>query len=208
MKNMLPNLILIRKYFVPVKCFGNICPQHFSPSKYFVIVRGTYRPHQEETYMRQRRRQPQAVCQVGDSFSAASYKLVISSRPWLKLCAIRKRTTIKPNWLSNFAAGCVKTKVPRIFESCRKGKKCWVQIGVCKKEKHFCLLIVWDCYADEEADEQEDEDETPLHTITSGLSGSDSVVDIATGYGLGDPGIESRWGRDFPHLSRPTLEPI
>jgi hypothetical protein len=27
------------------------------------------------------------------------------------------------------------------------------------------------------------------------------------GYGLDDPGIESRWGRDFPHLSRPALGP-
>jgi len=34
-----------------------------------------------------------------------------------------------------------------------------------------------------------------------------SSVGIATGYGLDGPGIESRWGRDFPHLSRPTLGP-
>jgi len=27
-------------------------------------------------------------------------------------------------------------------------------------------------------------------------------VGIATGYGLDGPGIESRWGRDFPHLSQ------
>ena len=32
-------------------------------------------------------------------------------------------------------------------------------------------------------------------------------VGIATGYGLEGPGIESRWGRDFPHLSRPALGP-
>ena len=31
-----------------------------------------------------------------------------------------------------------------------------------------------------------------------------SSVGIATGYGMDGPGIESRWGRDFPHLSRPT----
>jgi hypothetical protein len=30
----------------------------------------------------------------------------------------------------------------------------------------------------------------------------DSSVGIATCYGLEGPGIESRWGRDFPHLSR------
>jgi hypothetical protein len=34
-----------------------------------------------------------------------------------------------------------------------------------------------------------------------------SVVGIATGYGLDGPGIESRWERDFPHLSRPALGP-
>jgi len=35
--------------------------------------------------------------------------------------------------------------------------------------------------------------------------GRDSSVGIATRYGLGGPGIESRWRRDFPHLSRPAL---
>jgi hypothetical protein len=34
-----------------------------------------------------------------------------------------------------------------------------------------------------------------------------SSVGIATGYGLDCPGIESRWRRDFPHLSRPALGP-
>jgi hypothetical protein len=35
--------------------------------------------------------------------------------------------------------------------------------------------------------------------------GRDSSVGIATCYGLDGPGIESRWGRDFPHPSRPAL---
>jgi len=35
--------------------------------------------------------------------------------------------------------------------------------------------------------------------------GPGSVVGIATGYRPDGPGIESRWGRDFPHLSRPAL---
>ena len=34
-----------------------------------------------------------------------------------------------------------------------------------------------------------------------------SSVSIVTGYGLDGPGIESRWRRDFPHLSRPALGP-
>jgi hypothetical protein len=39
------------------------------------------------------------------------------------------------------------------------------------------------------------------------LSLFSTVVGIATGYGLDGPGIESLWGRDFPNLSRPALEP-
>jgi hypothetical protein len=39
------------------------------------------------------------------------------------------------------------------------------------------------------------------------LCGPGSVVGIATGYGLDGPGIESRWGQDFPNLSIPTLRP-
>jgi hypothetical protein len=35
----------------------------------------------------------------------------------------------------------------------------------------------------------------------------DSSVGIATGYGLDGPGIESRWRRNFPHLSRPSCGP-
>jgi hypothetical protein len=33
--------------------------------------------------------------------------------------------------------------------------------------------------------------------------GPGTVVGVATGYGLDGPGNESRWGRDFPHLSIP-----
>jgi hypothetical protein len=39
------------------------------------------------------------------------------------------------------------------------------------------------------------------------LMGRDSSVGIATRYGLDGKGIESRWGRDFPHPSRPALGP-
>jgi len=34
-----------------------------------------------------------------------------------------------------------------------------------------------------------------------------NVVGTATGYGLVGQGIESRWGQDFPRLSRPALGP-
>jgi len=44
-------------------------------------------------------------------------------------------------------------------------------------------------------------------TIFRRVLQSDGVVGIATGYGLDGPGIGSRWGRDFPHLSQPVLGP-
>jgi hypothetical protein len=44
-------------------------------------------------------------------------------------------------------------------------------------------------------------------TDTLWINGPGSSVSIATGYGLDGQGIESRWGRDFPHLSRPALWP-
>jgi hypothetical protein len=40
------------------------------------------------------------------------------------------------------------------------------------------------------------------------LSGPGSSVGIATGYGLDDSGIESRWGQDFSHLSRPSCTKV
>jgi hypothetical protein len=43
--------------------------------------------------------------------------------------------------------------------------------------------------------------------VDSSVCGPGSVDGIATDYGLDDPGIETRWGRDFPHLSRTALEP-
>jgi hypothetical protein len=46
-----------------------------------------------------------------------------------------------------------------------------------------------------------------IFSSTSAYVGRDSSVDIATGYGLDGPGIESRWWRDFSHMSRPALGP-
>jgi hypothetical protein len=39
------------------------------------------------------------------------------------------------------------------------------------------------------------------------MGGPRSIVGIVTGYGLDSLGIESQWGRDFPHLSRLALGP-
>ena len=46
-----------------------------------------------------------------------------------------------------------------------------------------------------------------LFLVITFAGGPSSPVGIATGYGLDDPGIESRWERYFPHLSRPALGP-
>ena len=52
--------------------------------------------------------------------------------------------------------------------------------------------------------------EAPCYAIRLHLTDSQwarIAVGIATRYGLDGPGIESRWGRDFPHPSRPALKP-
>ena len=48
---------------------------------------------------------------------------------------------------------------------------------------------------------------TVVFTAEQSTRGQGSVVGIATAYGLDGPGIESRWGRDFPDLSRAALRP-
>jgi hypothetical protein len=48
---------------------------------------------------------------------------------------------------------------------------------------------------------------SPVIVQCKQTSGPGSSVGIATGYGLDGPGIESQWGRDFPHLSRLALGP-
>ena len=50
--------------------------------------------------------------------------------------------------------------------------------------------------------------DTALQEICNWEVGRDRVVGIATGYELDVPGIESPWGRDILHLSRPALGPI
>jgi hypothetical protein len=44
-----------------------------------------------------------------------------------------------------------------------------------------------------------------LRKATFCLQGPGSSVGIATGFGLDGPVIESQWGRDFSHTSRPAL---
>ena len=47
----------------------------------------------------------------------------------------------------------------------------------------------------------------PFLLGTKKLWGRDSSVGIATHYRLDSPGIESQWGRNFLHLSRPAVGP-
>jgi hypothetical protein len=44
-----------------------------------------------------------------------------------------------------------------------------------------------------------------FHKLPNIRGGRNSSVGIATGYRLDGPGIESRWGRDFSHTSKPGL---
>jgi hypothetical protein len=46
-----------------------------------------------------------------------------------------------------------------------------------------------------------------FNIILYSAPGPGNSVGIATGYGLDGPGIESRWGRNFSHTSRPALGP-
>jgi hypothetical protein len=46
-----------------------------------------------------------------------------------------------------------------------------------------------------------------LQAMLSSAAEAVSVVGVASDYGLDGPGIESRWERDFPFLSKPTLGP-
>jgi hypothetical protein len=46
-----------------------------------------------------------------------------------------------------------------------------------------------------------------FYTVNLYMCGPGSSVGITTSYGLDSPGIESRWGRDFPHLSRQPWGP-
>jgi len=49
--------------------------------------------------------------------------------------------------------------------------------------------------------------ETTLNICSGSPLGPGSAVGVGTHYGLDGPGMESRWGRGFPHPSRPALGP-
>jgi len=49
--------------------------------------------------------------------------------------------------------------------------------------------------------------ETIFRSRATAVWGRDASVGTATHYGTKGQGIKSQWGRDFPHPSRPALEP-
>ena len=58
----------------------------------------------------------------------------------------------------------------------------------------------------EKKSQSDSRDKVLIFSIMYSSCGPGSVVGIATAYGMDGLGIESRWGRDFPHLS--TQPPV
>jgi hypothetical protein len=50
-------------------------------------------------------------------------------------------------------------------------------------------------------------EQTTVILVIEVCMGLDNAVSIVTSYRLDGPGIESRWGRHFLHLSKPALGP-
>ena len=80
---------------------------------------------------------------------------------------------------------------------------CWPRTGksqTCISSCHTCqvaaLLLILSLYL-----------YYCIYSLIYLYGGPGSSVGIATAYGLNGPGIEARWGRDFPNLSRPALRP-
>jgi hypothetical protein len=69
----------------------------------------------------------------------------------------------------------------------------WLELRKCKRKKGVTCLINILKYS--------------YLRMPCDVVGRDSSVGIATGYGLDGLGIESRWGPDFLHPSRPALGP-
>jgi hypothetical protein len=72
----------------------------------------------------------------------------------------------------------------------------------------FCVLFVCKCvlYYSHRVATQLQLTNISYH-IPYIICGPGSSVGIAISYGLNGPGIETRWERDFPHLSKPSLGP-
>jgi hypothetical protein len=66
------------------------------------------------------------------------------------------------------------------------------------RPEHCCVVFFWVVFLGFFL-------KSDVRIIPQIFKGRDNAVDRATHYGLDCLGIESRWGRDFPHPSRPVL---
>jgi hypothetical protein len=71
----------------------------------------------------------------------------------------------------------------------------------------YQMLLAWLNWETEKGFMNTSRDLKCLETVVwkKGAGGGGISVGVATSYGLDGPGIESRWGRDFPHPSTPPL---
>ena len=76
----------------------------------------------------------------------------------------------------------------------------WVQLKWCSCSSTNCSVVLQNVEVPAPVGTSTLTPEIPDHMDPK------SSVGIATRYGLDSPGIESRWRRDFPHLSRPAPE--
>ena len=89
-----------------------------------------------------------------------------------------------------------KKKIISMFESQNKSTRISKTCVEKQRIKYVCYDL---CYLESK--------EKNSNLLRMKIAGRDSSVGITTGYGLDGPGIESRWGRDFPHPYRPAQRP-
>jgi len=83
--------------------------------------------------------------------------------------------------------GCHVCLVPHVLWYCRWGDSCCSSANTWT---HLLIIPYSEFY---------------IYGIVYGQGELGRSVGIVTGYGLDGPGIESRWGQDFPHLSTLAL---
>jgi len=115
--------------------------------------------------------------------SSVSHKKPNNAHIYFYHCATATCCSPKRAILNTTDAYQLRVGGPAGAETCRIGI---VNGEVLTKNVCICRLFMWLVIL--------------LHEYEQDM-GRDSSVDIASRYGLEGPGIESRWGRDFPHQS-------
>jgi len=100
----------------------------------------------------------------------------------------------KLKWLRIYSRHCHRIDCHCMVISCNATVCLNFEMSVCWLHKIFFSARTWSTWI-------------CRVQYTTPRVGRDSSVGIGTCYGLDGPGIESRWGQDFPHLSRPALGP-